>query len=674
MPRKFEEQYRKTLRRRVVKKYVQENARSPSRAQVNELMHQGEIDYPGLNLHGFSAVDFVGTDTNFMEESSSSKENVFRESGYDDLVSIDQKAEDLAELIEDGQRSLKATSARVKKLLQKIDRRLNNLLILSGRNDAFVYGVEETFDSHEQVDMNLTTASVEAGYATLGRSGYTKVDLSNAKFSVTPKSDKGIIGTANITGLSTLKEVDGDLWEYHINTNYATGQVRVLLNIDFDETDGIYIGDLRLTGSTVDSNSITTLEVYYSVDGKSFYSVKPGQIEFGTGENQFSIGIDGIKKIKIELSKSAADHSDGERNHKYIFSLDSIELFTDTYDVSKRSTLVLGPYSIANEMGEPVNFTMATLGNDTCCLVPRKSSVSFFLSKDKTNWFPVSYTGESLNVVQFNTSNPIGTYSHINNLTDQRSLFSEPPLNVDLEYGKDLICNLYISEDYSDGFVLRNTYVKRNIPRDSVNLYGVSSGWFKDKNTFQYKCCFQIKDIEGRFFDFGNTSAYIDGRQVTGTVHVAEGYHTFATSDTNWYDVEEGIASHTDLEEADPAYPFNHKLMIEGYRYPGAFQGARVYEGADEYFGSLLEYVSPEEFAEDENEANLNIYTVENYEGRLYFKVKADPSDGSWIEEYVKIDYMLRTEDTSDLYIKAIISTRDPTVTPNINTISVRVV
>jgi hypothetical protein len=118
MPRKFEERYRQTLRRRVVEDYIKENNRSPSRAQVNELIQNGAIQYPGLNTVGFSSVDFLDIEPDFMKVSSSSDENEFRFSGYDDLISIDQKVDDLLVLVEDTQRGFKATSTRVKKLLR----------------------------------------------------------------------------------------------------------------------------------------------------------------------------------------------------------------------------------------------------------------------------------------------------------------------------------------------------------------------------------------------------------------------------------------------------------------------------------------------------------------------------------------------------------------------------
>ena len=672
MPRKFEERYTQALRKRVIKEYIKNNSRSPSKAQVNELMHQGAIKYPGLDSVGFCSVDFLKIEPDFMKVSSAKDENVFRFTGHDDLLAIDEKVDDLIQSVEDTQQGFKATATRVKKLLRKIDRRLNNLLILSGKTDAFVYGVEESFETHDAVDLELTDAAVEAGYVTLGRSGYNKLDLTNAEFSVTPLADKGIIGTQNIGGVASLKDIDGKIWEYHIETNYSVGRVGISINVDLDEPK--YVGDIRITGNSIDSNALTTYRVFYSIDGKTFEESGYGRQDFGTGENQVSLGIEDVSKIRIVLEKEGADHSDSESRHRYIFAADSLEIYTDKYKINQKSTLILGPYSILDESGNPVNFTMATLGTDTCCLIPRKSSVSFFLSKDKENWFPASFTGESLSVVYFNTTNPVGTYAFLDESKDSRSLIDVAPTNVDFTFGKDLFLNLYIDSEYSSKFVLRNTVVKRNLPQTNLKLYGVSSGWFVDESTYEYKCAFRVDDIEGRIIDFGSTSAYINGRQVTGQVHVPEGYHTFKTSHTNWHDVPEGILSHTDLEEADPAYPFNHKLIIEGYNYPKTFQGNRIYEGVDEYFGSLLEYVSPEKFEQEENDGNLSIYTIEDYEGTLYFKVKADPSDGSWLYEHVKVDYMLRTEDTSDLYIKALISTRDITVTPNIHSISVRVV
>ena len=391
MAQKFQERYQETLRKRAVRDFVKETGRSPSRAQVNELMQLGAINYPELDTVGFSSVDLIGKEADFMKESSSSDENVFRLSGYDDLLTIDNKVNDLVDLVEDTQRGFKATSTRVKKLLRKIDRRLNNLLILSGKTDVFVYGIEESFDTHDFVDFSVTDASVESGYVTLGRAGYNKIDLSGASLTVTPIADNGLLGTKSVGSLTSIRDIDGNVWEYHLETSYSIGRVGLSINIDMK--DPSYVGDIRITGNSIDTNSLTTFRVFYSIDGKAFKETGYGRQEFGTGENQICLGVDNVSKIRIVLEKEGADHSDSQTRHKYIFSIDSLELYTDQYKINQTSTLICGPYSILDEYGKPVNFTMATLGSDTCCSIPRKSSVSFFLSKDKQNWFPASFTG-----------------------------------------------------------------------------------------------------------------------------------------------------------------------------------------------------------------------------------------------------------------------------------------
>ena len=52
------------------------------------------------------------------------------------------------------------------------------------------------------------------------------------------------------------------------------------------------------------------------------------------------------------------------------------------------------------------------------------------LAKTKTNWFPASFNEESLSVVYFNTSNPVGTYAYTNSTENADALFDEPPTNV----------------------------------------------------------------------------------------------------------------------------------------------------------------------------------------------------------------------------------------------------
>ena len=129
-----------------------------------------------------------------------------------------------------------------------------------------------------------------------------------------------------------------------------------------------------------------------------------------------------------------------------------------------------------------------------------------------------------------------------------------------------------------------------------------------------------------------------------------------------------------DLEAQDAVYPYNHKLLIEGYDYSLGFQGEQIYQGVDEFYGALLRFSTPEKFEDEDNDANLSIFTLVEYNGNLYFKVKVDPTDGSWRDELISVEYMTHRETGSQLYVKAIVSSLDSRISPHINHFQVRVI
>jgi len=244
-----------------------------------------------------------------------------------------------------------------------------------------------------------------------------------------------------------------------------------------------------------------------------------------------------------------------------------------------------------------------------------------------------------------------------------------------LKHGEEAVCNTFLPESLSDQFVLQNTFVKRNKRQKDKKVYGVSSGWFNDLSNLRYRTTIKVDSFEGVVIDLGNTSAFINDKLVTGEILLPKGYHNFSTNYTNWVDVPEGLATIEELKKFDPLYPRNHKLMIEGYPYSEKFRGERAYNKVGvENFGALLRYVSPEKFLGSEFDNDLYIYTVEEYNGNLFFKVKIDSKDASWVKEVVEIVYMLRSSDSNTVYVKALLRSEDIKITPNINRFQVRVI
>jgi len=665
------QEYQKLLRKRIVTDYISEYKKSPSLATIREKEIEYTKKYPNLNLVGFSTFDVKHP--NFLEKSSASIENTNRKAMEDDANVISSRIDSLAEKVFDSLTGFNTTVNRCNRLIQSIEARLDNLMLLNSKADIFLYGVQEDFATNEFVDLERSTVSFEPGYVTLGRKSAKSIDLEDTSISFGANSDHGIISSSSTSNISALKRKDGVIWSYYVYTAYKNGRVSCSIEIDLKTQQ--YVSEIKIAGNAINSNSRMKYIVLYSKDG-STYSIASEESYFVTGLNSVSIGEEGVIKIQVLLIKNAADdtNTSGKENNKYIFSLDSLEITNDKFKEIEEHVLYAGPYEIYDELNRPVNFTQATLKDGTCCIIPEKSSVSFFLSNDNVKWIPASYDSNSYSTVRFSNSNPVGSFGYIDETGVKEDLILSAPENVNLEYSKEALCNIKIVKEYSEELVFQNTVIERNLRQDGVRLYGTQSGWIYDDTDQQYSTVVHIESIEGRRIDLGNRGAKVNGRIVSGVISLPQGYHTFSTSHMNWFSIEEGLKTSELLENADPIHPFNHKLIVEGYKYSSDFSGEKVYNGLGKNFGILMKYVSPELFNSGDLDGDLTVYTVEEYEDELYFKVKIDPQDASYKNEKINVKYMIRNGSSNTLWVKAVIKSNDLSVSPHINSFQVRVV
>ena len=149
MIRTSRDQYRVALRRKVVLDYIEKTGRSPSRSEIIDLMRKAKKDYPDIDNFGFSGYDL--TVPSAKDISSSSNWNNNSKNIRRDCLVLNEKIKEISDLIEDHYRAFKSTVDKAHKLNKSIEARLNNLLLLSGRTDVFVAGVEETFDTNEKI-------------------------------------------------------------------------------------------------------------------------------------------------------------------------------------------------------------------------------------------------------------------------------------------------------------------------------------------------------------------------------------------------------------------------------------------------------------------------------------------------------------------------------------------
>jgi hypothetical protein len=662
--------YRETLRRRAVQRFVKENQRAPTDAELNQLIFTEETAYPTVDSVGISGFDIKRP--RYKGVSSVAMENTNRTAMYDDVITMSKRLDNLLQILEDSHRGFYGTSKRVGKLLDQTESRLDNLLLLNGSTDVFVVGIEETFDTQTAVDQS-GSATVESGYVTLGRTGYTPVDISKLKMNATIGGRANVVGITASSPIDSLKEDDGSMWEYVVYTKEQQGRVTLVLTFEFSEAS--YVGDLRLTGLPISVNKKMTASCFYSLDGSSYTALDPVE-QVATSEMSFQVGLDGIKKVQITLSKEAADSSTPNKGrYMYIFSLDSLKIYSDVFKPSERSTLLCGPYSMLDDQGNPVYFTKATLS--ACTVEPNDTSVSFYLSQDGSNWVGVSHNNDGGNYVSFQDGTADQSIDFVDDTAVAGSVVETVVGMEDIDFQTEAVLNTFVMSGYVDLVPLRSFVIKRNVPTSASpsKLLGAVPGWVFDKITQQYSTTLYVESPDGRFLDLGDTSATINGTLVSGQVFLPQGYSVFATADSNW--IELGTYSSSDaLEKADPLYPYNHKYLVEGYSYAETFVGERIYQGTDAYFGQLMIYRSPEEFAyiDAEDPLYYRMFTIEDADGNWYIKIKVDKTDASWKNETFNSNWAVQSSTTNQLYVRALLGTSEAGQTPRIDSFKVRVI
>jgi hypothetical protein len=204
---------------------------------------------------------------------------------------------------------------------------------------------------------------------------------------------------------------------------------------------------------------------------------------------------------------------------------------------------------------------------------------------------------------------------------------------------------------------------------------GVPRGWGSDG--LVYTCYFEILDPNGKLVNFGSTICTIDGQTATGTVKLSQGIHKFNTEGKYWYDISPASnllkSSEAELKAIDPLYPYNHKLIIEGYRYPPDFTGEKIYLGMDlsaEFYATRTSL-----FALENNTQDYSYFSVKgvgSYEhdsttfAAIAVMVEYDSNNSDYTNELFAIKW--RSGDSSENYkyvkLKAELETNDTGLTP----------
>lgn len=546
-----------------------------------------------------------------------------------------------------------------------------------------------------------------------------------------------VISSSNVDGTEprfAFRDVN-QFWKNHVSTSKKVPSVITEVLLSLDEPVSLSSLDLFLHSSQ--SNSVTRVTPLYSKDGASF-SLLPTELTTLEGLDKLSFKFSEIEFsfLKIVFEKKTHDFV-SDNLFVYEFGAREIALFNSVFS-NTTGTVISKPLSIVKENKELSRFNKISL--NVCEVVPEDTNLDYYIAvgketadkqplwltteglsedidndsdEDQRLWFPISPLGRvspthptllDFTSVSVNRKEDIGIsfdreastlispaadfnllildgneiVTETKTATDQRYFFGKPSHHLlDTQIDSDINVNL------------ENLSLWRNVGEKGIGLFdttkkvrGIQAGW--EFRAPYYYTTVLIESSDGLTIDVGNNPIFIDEIQYTKVIDdsvLFQGIHTIKVHQDFWGEVEPGLSSLADLKSKDILYPFNQKLLIEGYLYDSAYPSKeeKIYEGVDRFASYLSEKVSIFDMISSVSESDLSKFALDSDVSETtpdgvsrVFVVNINKNFADFMNEKFMLEFHLTDDLFSFLAFKAELKTEDTKLTPVLDEYAVK--
>jgi len=528
---------------------------------------------------------------------------------------------------------------RLNKYSRELEDRVDSLLLLAYDTVGFFAHVGDTFPSMNKIDTVETSAKVDLSSTAItinpetaianGELG-TSVNLNNMTeedvvFYPLTKAPRTTQKTISDNGsLKNIFRVNTSEWVNQITS--STRQMVTELKARLHPSIKHDISQISLSYTGPNNSTKNTITAMYSENGYEWFlvpcpeatkSLMVGNISWFFAEKE-------INWLKFIIRKDAPDQVIDSSN-VFEYAIRNISVYRRNYNsISGGNIFVSKSLHALDLIEEPIVFSLVSL--DACEELPENTDIKYYLSASSdevtwSDWTQVAPTErEAGTVPKLINFGGIDWQSNIEQSLEDSVLF-----NTDLDgttgtmkltstfnnsslpgltgyrfkQGTYGVVNTAIvpPPETSSELSENNIIVWRNVRNknyydfpeaypDLETVRKTPRGWGKRGSS--YSCYFEIIDSAGRNLDFGDTFCAIDGEEATGVIRVSQGVHKFETEASNWEDIAQSIVdyggtirSEESLKSIDSLYPYNHKLVIEGFPYSSGFIGEKKYTGSD---------------------------------------------------------------------------------------------
>jgi hypothetical protein len=443
--------------------------------------------------------------------------------------------------------------------------------------------------------------------------------------------------------------------------------------------------------------------------------------------------------IKFVMTKEGPDPDTASTGfHPYQFGFKNISFYNEGFDISVGQEMISNPLFVVGQDTLPVEFSKLVL--ETCERIEDGTEILYDVTVSNDPTVPVDSSTVWTRISPLNRENPnhpniisVGDVSDITigiseTVQPSYSAFATSGVNPATSFQllstisgvvtddaingtdrylfinpDDRILNYQIKDSAYSGtgntkldldqasiIIFRNVGEKGVTPGDvAKQVRGIQKGWgFLDP---YYSCTIEIQNPEGiTLGDVGSSEIIIDDVPYTGTVDknvmsgktaTQTGIHRIQVHKDNWKEVTPGAVDEAELKVFDPLYPFNQKLLIEGYSYDSAFTEDKVYNGVDVFAEMLMQEVGTFEFLYNIAQDDFKVFALDRdaagthtggNESTLLFVVKVDEENPDFQNERYVIRFKLLNDLRKYLRLRATFTTEVQTVAPSLDSYKIK--
>lgn len=585
----------------------------------------------------------------------------------------------------------------------------------------------------------VSLAKVSGSSSSVSRIFLNDLDPSQVRFNVlTAGSVIRVSDEQNTAPLYAFKDVNL-FWKTNVYTQSRVSPMLAELNVSFIEP--VQISKINLLLHSSQSNSLMRITPMYSTDGINYARLPiSNTIAEVLDKAEFVFPELSVLKLKFILEKRGHDYIDSSGFYVYEFGAKEISLYKEVFsdDPNFVGLLISKPLNIRKPDGSNVLFNKVAL--EVCEVATDSTPINYFIAVAKdsngtpswltSNGFTTDYIVNGTDIRIWSPVTPLNRTEIIHpQVLDFAVSAKQQKDNIGISYDRDggvfvspkktfllmqndsagsvkyeacinnataanrryflvnsshQLLDLQIDSNLDidlEGITLwRNVGEKGIAPGTTTKkVRGVQIGW-EYKEPYYYTNIY-IENSDGISIDAGSNPITIDNNIYNGLIGpniLSQGIHSIRIHKDYWREVPPGLNTLAQLTVADPLYPYNQKLLIEGYFYGANWEDEKVYQGVDRFAGYIMSRVSIfdmlnnvpsndySKFAIDLDAPNTSTIDSTGEVAPLsrVFVVNADTSIADFMNEKFMLEFNLTSELYSYVALKAQMSTSNNQLTP----------